>query len=218
MAGRFQYKPKFVDIRVKPPKEGEDAAEDVLRLKPGERPCEWPECRKAATARAPKSRENLQEHYHFCQGHAAEYNKGWDFFAGMTETDVAAAQAARAVGERPTWAFKASRYSREAASFSNQARGKTGKGYQDSFNLFGGGGQGASSETTAPSKHLGRLERRALYELDLDEGVDAGTIRVRYLDMVKRCHPDTNGGDRTTEDKLQRVLKAYKILRNAKMV
>ncbi|MFV4649299.1 hypothetical protein ACNJUT_22150, partial [Mycobacterium tuberculosis] len=104
---------------------------DVLSLKPGEKPCEWPDCRKAATARAPKSRERLDDHYWFCQGHAGEYNKGWDFFAGMTEADVAAAQAARAVGERPTWQFKASKFSREAASFSSAARTGTGRGYKD---------------------------------------------------------------------------------------
>lgn len=214
MSGAFQYKPRVVDIRVRPPKEDEDGAEDVLRLKPGERPCEWPECCRAATARAPKSRERLNDHYWFCQSHAGEYNKGWDFFAGMTDADIAAAQAARATGERPTWQFKASRFSREAASFA--ANAGTGRGYRDPFSFFGG--RPRPSETEAPSRHLGRLERRALSELDLDENADAGEIRVRYLDLVKRCHPDTNGGDRSTEEKLQRVLRAYKLLRNARMV
>ncbi len=215
MSGAFQYRPRFVDIRVKPPKEGEEAKEDVLRLKPGEKPCEWPDCRKAASARAPKSRERLNDHYWFCQGHAAEYNRGWDFFAGMTDADVAAAQAARAVGERPTWEFKASRFSREAASFGATNRVGSGR-YRDPFNVFGGQSGGPRAES--PSRHLGRLEKRALIELDLEDNADAGAIRVRYLDLVKRCHPDTNGGDRSTEDKLQRVIKAYKILRTAKMV
>lgn len=214
MSGAFRYKPKFVDIRVRPPKE-EEAEAEVSHLKPGEKPCEWPDCRKAATARAPKSRERLHDHYFFCQGHAGEYNRGWDYFAGMTDADIAAHQAARSTGERPTWSFKASKFSREAASFS--ARAGTGRGYRDPFGMFGGRG-GRTSETDAPTRHLGRLERRALSELDLEEDADAGAIRVRYLDMVKRCHPDTNGGDRSTEDKLQRVLKAYKVLRQAKMV
>lgn len=213
MPGAFQYKPKFVDIRVRPPKE-EEAEAERLGLKPGERCCEWPDCRKAATARSPKSRERLEDHYWFCQPHAGEYNKGWDYFAGMTDSDIAAAHASRATGERPTWEFRASRSSREAASFS--ARAGTGRGYRDSFGLFGA--RPRAPEQHAPARHLGRLERRALYELDLDEDADAGAIRVRYLDLVKRCHPDTNGGDRSTEDKLQRVLKSYKILRNAKMV
>jgi hypothetical protein len=41
MSGAFQYKPKLVDIRVRPPKpEEEEADNDVLSLKPGEKPCD----------------------------------------------------------------------------------------------------------------------------------------------------------------------------------
>ena len=63
MAGAFQYKPKFVDIRVRPPSSEEEAArnDDVFTLKPGERACDHPGCRVAATARAPKSRDLLNE-------------------------------------------------------------------------------------------------------------------------------------------------------------
>ena len=53
MPAAFQYKPRFVDIRVRPPKPEEDArAEDVHALKPGERACDHPGCRLAATARS----------------------------------------------------------------------------------------------------------------------------------------------------------------------
>ena len=86
MDDAFQYTPRFTDIRVKPPKPGEEAAEaDVLRLKPGEVACEWPGCLRAAGARAPKSRDMPGAYYEFCQPHAAEYNKNWNFFAGMSE-------------------------------------------------------------------------------------------------------------------------------------
>src|ERR1700756_4561249 len=110
MAGAFQYKPKLKDIRVRPPSEEEDA------LKPGERPCDHPGCRSAANARAPKSRDMLNEHYWFCQPHAAEYNRNWDFFAGMSENEVRKRQQDELfTGGRPTWEMKAGRFSREAA-------------------------------------------------------------------------------------------------------
>ena len=57
MSSEFEYKPRFKDMRIKPPRPEEEAAEaDVLHLKPGEKPCQWPDFRAAATARAPKSR------------------------------------------------------------------------------------------------------------------------------------------------------------------
>ena len=84
MSSEFEYKPRFKDMRIKPPRPEEEAAKaDVLHLKPGEKACNWPDCRQAATARAPKSRERLNDFYDFCQRHAGEYNKGWNFYAGM---------------------------------------------------------------------------------------------------------------------------------------
>ena len=213
MSGAFEYRPKFVDIRVRPPKEGDEEGEgDVFTLKPGERACDHASCRAAAIARAPKSRDMLNEHYWFCAPHASEYNKSWDFFAGMNESQIRAAQEARATEERPTWAFRASSNSREAAS--SRARGLA-----DGFSMFSRGRPAATPADLAAERvrRLGRLERNALADLDLDADADAPTIRARYTELVKRCHPDANGGDRSAESKLQRVIKAYKTLQKAGM-
>ena len=206
MSGAFQYKPRFKDIRVRPPKADEETkADDVYALKPGERPCEWAGCRAAATARAPKSREMMNEHYWFCQAHAGEYNKNWHFFAGMSDEEMAAAQAARA--------------SREAASFAaRMGTGAGGKGagaYADPLGVLDGAPR---KPPKAPRRQLGRRERRSLEELDLDETADGPVIRTRYLELVKRFHPDSNGGDRSSEQKLTRVIRAYKTLQTAKLV
>src|SRR5690349_16697655 len=142
MAGAFQYKPKFVDIRIRPPAEDDRTQEDVNALKPGERACDHPGCLRAATARAPKSRELLHEHYWFCQPHAAEYNRNWNFFAGLPEAEVRRRQDEEMMtGGRPTWEMKAGRLSREAAAFTHKFQ--AGKGYRDPFNMFGQGGQHA---------------------------------------------------------------------------
>jgi hypothetical protein len=213
MSGAFQYRPKFVDIRVRPPKPGaEDADEDdVIALKPGERPCDHPGCRLAASARAPKSRELLNEHYWFCMAHAAEYNRGWDFFAGMNEAQVRAAQSRSQAGDRPTWSFQASRNSREAMA----AKAGADRTFADPFGLFAAARRRA--ERAEAERHIGKLERNALADLDLDGAADAALIRTRYIELVKRCHPDTNGGDRSAEHKLQRVIKAYHTLKKAKL-
>jgi hypothetical protein len=211
MSGAFQYRPKFVDIRVRPPKPGEaERDDDVHALKPGERRCDHPGCSAKASARAPKSRERMDEHYWFCQPHAAEYNKSWDFFSGMNEAQIRAHQEAAATGERPTWQFKASKFSREAAAFAAGA----GR-FADPFGLFRGR---TKAPEPAEGERLGRIERGALADLDLPEGAEASTIRARYTELVKLCHPDANGGDRSAEQKLQKVLKAYKALRKAKLV
>ena len=92
-----------------------------------------------------------------------------------------------------------------------------GKGYRDPFNLFGSGNGGARPANAPETRRLGKLERNALADLDLDENADGPAIRARYIELVKRTHPDSNGGDRSAEHKLQRVIKAYQQLRKAKM-
>jgi hypothetical protein len=94
MSREFEYRPKFFDIRVRPPKKGEDdVVNDVLGLKPGEKRCDHPECRLAGRPRR-RSRATCRGHYWFCQQHAAEYNKNWNFYAGMSEGQIRAAQEA----------------------------------------------------------------------------------------------------------------------------
>ena len=214
MTTAFQYRPRFVDIRVRPPKTNEARPTDDVGLKPGERPCDHPGCRQAGTARAPKSRDMLEEHYWFCQPHAAEYNRSWNFFAGMSEEQVRERQTEESfTGGRPTWSFKAGRGSREAAAAASKGF------FRDAFGIFGKNqAQANAAEKAAYDRGLGKLERGALADLDLDATADAATIRRRYTELLKRTHPDANGGDRSTEHKLQRVIRAFRTLRKAKLV
>jgi hypothetical protein len=210
MAAAFQYRPRFVDIRVRPPKAEDVAAADVNALKPGERACDHADCRAPASTRAPKSRDLLGEHYWFCQAHAAEYNRTWNFFAGMTEGEIRARMAEdQATGGRPTWSVSQGGRNREAAA------GRAP--FRDPFGIFGAGLARDAGARAPVERRMGKLERGALTDLDLDATASEATIRERYVELVKRCHPDANGGDRTSEHKLQRVIKAYKTLRKAKL-
>lgn len=214
MSSAFQYRPKFVDIRVRPPSAEEEEAkareEDVLRLKPGEKPCEWPGCVRAGDARAPKSRDLPGQFYNFCKAHAGEYNKNWDFFAGMTPGETKRWHEEALTGHRPTWNMRASAGAREFAG--RAARNGPGA-FVDPFTVFGAGRPDAKQQEAA--RRLGKLERQALADLDLDETAEGPAIRARYTELVKKCHPDANGGDRSTETKLQRVIAAYKQLKKA---
>jgi DnaJ-domain-containing protein 1 len=213
MTAAFQYRPRFVDIRVRPPKADDaEAGGQGQDPKPGQRTCDHPGCRAEGVARAPKSRQLIDEHYWFCQPHAAEYNRSWNFFAGMSDEQIRTRQEEElASGGRPTWSFKAGRGSREAAAAASRGF------FRDALGLFGRQ-TSHEAEKAAHEKHLGRLERNALSDLDLDATADSAKIRRRYTELLKRCHPDANGGDRSTEHKLQRVIRAFRTLRKAKLV
>ena len=65
------------------------------------------------------------------------------------------------------------------------------------------------------ANRLSAAERKALNELGLDESADRRAIRRAYSERVRRYHPDRNGGDRSHEGRLQKVIAAYQQLRQA---
>jgi DnaJ-domain-containing protein 1 len=58
-------------------------------------------------------------------------------------------------------------------------------------------------------------ERRSLRVLGLGTDTDRTALRKRYSELVRRYHPDRNGGDRAHESELQKVIAAYQHLKGA---
>ena len=53
-----------------------------------QRECDRHGCTEPGLCPAPKS-PNSPDRWHFCQKHAAEYNKGWDYFEGLDKEEAA---------------------------------------------------------------------------------------------------------------------------------
>lgn len=202
MAGAFQYRPKFVDIRVKKP------VAEPLRGK-GERACDHGGCERVGEHRAPKARDRANEFWWFCREHAGEYNRRWNYFDGMSEDEFVNFQRAEETGHRPVWNFKPGRGERVSANRFWRAAAPG-----DSFGIF----RSKDDQVTRPAprvRQLSRLQVLALEALNLDETADAHAIRARYAEQVKRWHPDSNGGDRSAETMLQKAVHAYQTLKKA---
>jgi hypothetical protein len=208
MAETFAYRPKFVDIRVKKP----DAA--TIERKPSEQPCDHIGCKSAGVHRAPKGRDNEGQYWHFCFAHAADYNRRWNYFAGMSDAELADYQKKEETGHRPTWTFRSGRLDR----FSSAMRGFQAGRRADPFGMFGNGAPTAEGAPKSTRRRLTRLQTLALEAMSLEETADAAQIRTRYAELVKRWHPDSNGGDRGAEANLQRVIKAYQTLKASGLV
>jgi hypothetical protein len=205
MPGAFHYRPKFVDIRVKKP--DSEAAERG----PSERACDHIGCVRRGLHRAPKSRDISGEYWHFCVEHAADYNRRWNYFAGMSDAELQDYQKREETGHRPTWTFRSGRLDR----FSSAVRGFRAGRRVDPFAMFGGEPELAPAQTR---RRLTRLQVLALEALSLEENAGAGEIRARYAELVKRWHPDSNGGDRSAEQSLQRAIRAYQTLKAGGLV
>ena len=69
--------------------------------------CQHPDCDKPGVYRAPKSRKQLNEYFWFCLDHVRDYNKAWDYYAGMSETEQLSPKTkdakAREASNRESW-------------------------------------------------------------------------------------------------------------------
>ena len=87
--------PLFDRIRIKPSCEEPQEAKGPV--------CEHPSCKAAGEFRAPKGRDREGQYWRFCLQHVREYNASYNYFAGMSDSAVAAFQKDSIIGHRPTW-------------------------------------------------------------------------------------------------------------------
>jgi hypothetical protein len=203
---------KYFDrIRIRP--EGETVEKPRVESR-----CEWQGCEHVGAHRAPKGRGREGQYFHFCYDHVREYNKTYNYFAGMKDDDVVSYQRSASTGHRPTWTMGVNSASDKAARFNPNAGWASA--FSDPFGIFGGGEGGhhthtAGEEAAARRRPLRNLERKSFEALDLEGSESSEEIKARYKVLVKQYHPDANGGDRSAEDQLQKVIQAYHYLKDA---
>lgn len=205
----YAYKPRLgFDIRVRPP--SEDAEEAPIWAAAHTRLCDAAGCPHKAAVRVSKSPRHQAEKIWLCASHAREHNRNWNFFDGLSDSEAAAAARASIYGDRPTWAMGRNERARAAA----RARGAAD--LHDSHGLFGE----AVRRRPIPGamrdgRVLPRLQGQAFETLGLRANAAAPEIRRRYAELVRRFHPDANGGDRSAETQLSAVVRAHQILKKA---
>ncbi len=197
----------FDRIRISPPPEAE-IVDDVPA-------CEHAGCGRPGTHRAPKGRSREGQYFRFCIDHVRDYNKSYNYFAGMPDPDIDAYLRDEATtGHRPTWTM----------GVNADGRSRQGRGYTpwadrtaDTFGMFGGahGSEQRFRQAEPERRPLKNMERRSFAVLDLEGSESAEEIKARFKALVKRFHPDANGGDRSFEDRLREILHAYGYLRSA---
>lgn len=163
------------------------------------RECDHPECGEAGLHRAPRSRDALRSYYWFCLDHVREYNKAWNYYANMTDAEVEAERRKDTFWHRPTWPL-----------------GRNGEGcenFHDPFGLFGDGANEPHHDDEAQTRFRENApELAALALMDLKPPVNVQRLKSRYKELVKKYHPDANGGDRQAEERLKDINQAYATL------
>lgn len=208
----YAYKPRLgYDIRVRPPRA--EADEPPAWAASHTRLCDAPDCRRRAAVRVSKSPRKPSDKMWLCAEHAREHNRNWNYFDGLSESEAEAARLANIYGDRPTWAMGKNERARAAA----RARGPADM--VDAFGLFSEAARKQAEATgrMRDGRQLPKLQAQAFETLGLKVTAPAGEIRRRYAELVRRFHPDANGGDRSAETQLAAVVRAHQILKKARI-
>ncbi len=189
--------PRFkTDIRIKP-------GGKAKKPEPETRMCEAPDCIGPGNCRVARSPKNLDQYFWYCSRHARIHNEAWDYFKGMDDDQIQAFRLDALTGHRPTWQLG------KRAAKARMGQSPLG-GVHDSHAVLDG-----ETETGVrrPERQLTRLQVMAFDTMQLAHNATLIEIKARYKELVKRFHPDANGGDRGAEERLKQVIKAYGVLR-----
>jgi len=74
-------------------------------------------------------------------------------------------------------------------------------------------GPGSGDEPKPETRKIFNAERKALQVMGLGPDATLEVVKAKYKALVKQHHPDANGGDRSTEDRLIEIIKAYNYLK-----
>jgi hypothetical protein len=181
------------------------------------RVCEHQACREAGEFRAPGYRpsgfDGPGEYRWFCLEHVREFNSDYDWFEGMSAEEILDAQS------------PASGWRTESPSF-RPTTGVDGMprwaDYDDPLDAISARANGIKSRTQREAQmamegRFSREEAGALDTMGLGLDTDRKRLRQRYSELVRRYHPDRNGGDRKFESRLNSVVEAYQLLRKSRV-
>ena len=158
--------------------------------------CDFPGCTEAGEFRAPRDR-TLSSYYWFCQKHAAEYNKKWDFLKGLSPEEIEAELKNDVGWQRPTW-----KLGTEGIHY------RTDK-VQDGFGVFKEARLGMSGHYNPPQPKYPAKVTHAMAFMQLDHPLSLSQVKKKYKALAKKYHPDISKKDASL---FQKLSSAYQTL------
>lgn len=167
--------------------------------------CAVPGCDEPGEYKAPLQAANFDgpgTWRFLCLEHVREHNAKYNFFDGMSPEEIQEAQGPLAGWERPSRKFAANGADPPPA-------------WSDFADPLDAISTRFRRSRDAGLSRFTKGEQRALSVLGLGDDADRHSVRQRYSTLVRRYHPDKNGGDRSHEGRLGEVIEAYQLLRKS---
>jgi hypothetical protein len=158
-----------------------------------DRVCNNPDCNELGIYPAPKSRNNLKEYFYFCIEHVRDFNKSWNYFAGLNEEELEVEIRKAVTWDRPSWKF--------GTNTINQ-------NFEKAFKFF-------DEKKNRDRNHVicKKLDN-SFKILELSPDSSLKEVKTKYKLLAKKWHPDAqhNIKDKFNKDKFVIISNAYKTI------
>ena len=162
--------------------------------------CEWENCNESGKFKAPLERDNSKDYRWLCEEHIKSFNKNWNYFDGMSQSEIENFLKSDLTWHRPTQKF---------GSSDNFFNILWNNALSDKFNLFNEN----KIFNSLNGKHLNEKDKDAFKIMGLEFNTDWPSVQKKFKTLVKKFHPDRNSGNKQFEDKLKKITLAYSHLK-----
>ena len=162
--------------------------------------CDWVNCKKIGEFKAPAEKDNSKKFRWLCKDHVKLFNSKWDYFKGMSQSEIENFLKSDITWHRPTQRF---------GSVDNFFNILWNNALSDKFKIF-------NEDKYINSKKIKKLsekDKEAFIIMGLEFKDDWKTIQKKFKTLVKKFHPDKNSGNKEFEDKLKKITLAYSHLK-----
>ena len=163
--------------------------------------CDWNNCKNLGEYKAPKEKDNSKKFRMLCLKHIKEFNKNWNYFSGMSDSQVTDFLKSDMTWHKPTQSFSSSDnffkvlWNNTLKDDYEGRKIKNDYGYMRQFKFD-------------------HKDIKAFEILGLNVGMKWIEIQEKFKVLVKKFHPDMNLGNKKYEEKLKLITLAYTQLKN----
>ena len=162
--------------------------------------CEWENCFAGGKFKAPLEKDNSKNYRWLCEEHIKLFNKNWNYFDGMSQSEIEKFLKSDLTWHRPTQKF---------GSSDNFFNILWNSALNDKFNFF----KENKNIINLNNIKLSEKDKDAFQIMGLELNADWSIIQKKFKTLVKKFHPDRNSGNKQFEDKLKKVTLAYSHLK-----
>ena len=163
--------------------------------------CDWNNCKEIGEFKAPIEKDNSKNFRLLCLNHIKEFNKNWNYFSDMNESEIFDFLKSDMTWHKPTQGFSSS------DNFFKILWNNALKDDLKSANFI-------NKQNNLKKFKFNNNDIKAFSVLGISVGLKWSKVQEKFKKLVKKFHPDMNAGNKKYEDKLKVITLAYTQLKN----